>query len=365
MPHIKLEDVEKRFGTIIAITDINLEIAKGEYLAILGPSGSGKTTVVKCLAGIFDPTGGRVTVRGEDITESDIESRNIAYVFQNVALFPHMDVYRNVTYSPWVQGKEEEFIHEKGQEILQLVDLLDMKGFFPDELSGGIAQKVGLARALATGYDILILDEPLSALDARVSLELRYQLRDLIKKLELTAIHITHDQAEALSVADRVCVIKKGKIVECGTPEELYFFPKNLFTAFFVGENNLLEGFILDLDRSHEYITIFLRRGWVVQAKLRDDLEKGDPVVVTARPEILKLSYEEIENSLPGKIVERNFNGSYTRYTVQLETGDLINVDMANSDFNIEEEIFVVFNLNFTLVYPRPLEGVYEEIKLE
>ncbi|MHA2297548.1 MAG: ABC transporter ATP-binding protein [Candidatus Hodarchaeales archaeon] len=361
---IQLKDVEKRFGNIIAISDINLGIDKGEYLAILGPSGSGKTTIVKCLSGIFKPTKGEVIVREEDITDKNIEFRNIAYVFQNVALFPHLNVHRNITYSPWVQGKEEEVIHEKGEEILQLVNLLELKGFFPDELSGGISQKVGLARALATGYDIIILDEPLSALDARVSLDLRYQLRDLIKELGLTAIHITHDQAEALSVADRICIIKKGKIVECGTPEDLYYRPRNLFSAFFVGENNLLEGFILDEEDGT--LAIFLRQGWLIHVRSKEEFIKGDSVVLTARPETLDLSHEEQDNAIPGKIMKKHFNGPYTRYNIELETGDLINVD---STLKVESSdnklVNVIFDRDYTLVYHRPEEGVHDEIKLE
>ncbi|MHA1450401.1 MAG: ABC transporter ATP-binding protein [Candidatus Hodarchaeales archaeon] len=325
MSYIKFENISKRFGSIIAIQDINLEINKGEYIAVLGPSGSGKTTIVKTLSGIFTPTSGRIFARNEELTDKGIETRKISYVFQNVALFPHLDVYKNVTYGPWVQGEEASSIQEKGSAILELVDLLELKGFFPKELSGGISQKVGLARALATGYDILILDEPLSALDARVSINLRYQLRDLVKKLGLTAIHITHDQTEAMSVADRICIIKKGKIVECGTPRELYYFPKKLFTAFFVGENNLLEGFILDMDR--ERVHVFLRRGWVIKGHPQDEIVKGDPIVLTIRPELLELLDEEDDNTIPCKIIEKRFNGPSIRYKVKLETGDTVTVD--------------------------------------
>ena len=250
MPKVELRGVTMRFGKVTAVEDLNLVIEDGEYVAILGPSGCGKTTLAKIISGIWEPTKGEVLIDGRRMNGVAPESRDIGYVFQNIMLFPHLSVRDNASYSPRVKGLTEADQEKIGNEALQLVEMVKDSLKMPKELSGGAQQKVGLARALATKARILIFDEPLSALDARIRVELRYVLRKLVKELGLTALHVTHDQEEAMSVADRIVIMRKGRIVETGTPNELYNHPKELFTANFLGESNFLEG-VIDRTWSH------------------------------------------------------------------------------------------------------------------
>ena len=225
MPTIELKGVSKYYGELAAVDHVDLSIADGEYITILGPSGCGKTTLIRMIAGIITPTEGTVTIGGKDMTGVPIEDRDIGYVFQNIALFPNLNVRDNVSYSPRVKGKEVTEQDSVSHQYLELVKLLDKMEMFPRELCGGEQQKVSLARALATGSKVILLDEPLSALDARVRVDLRYDLRRLVKSLGITTVHVTHDQEEAMSVSDRIVLMKKGAIVEIGTPEQLYTKP--------------------------------------------------------------------------------------------------------------------------------------------
>ncbi|MCK4455665.1 MAG: ABC transporter ATP-binding protein, partial [Thermoplasmata archaeon] len=222
MPRIELRGITKRFGDVVAAKDVNLTIEDKEYVTFLGPSGCGKTTLVKIISGIWEPTEGEVLIDGKRMNEVPVEDRDLGYVFQSIALFPHMTVLSNTVYAPIVKDFPVEERDKIAQEVLDLVDLLDRKKFFPGELSTGAQQKAGLARALASQAKLLILDEPLSALDARVRVDLRYELRRLVKDLGLTAVHVTHDQEEASSVSDRIVVMRAGRIVEIDSPENLY-----------------------------------------------------------------------------------------------------------------------------------------------
>ncbi|MFQ5837915.1 MAG: ABC transporter ATP-binding protein [Thermoplasmata archaeon] len=364
MPLVELLGVTKRFGDIVAVESVDLKISDGEYVTILGPSGCGKTTLIKMIAGIWGPTAGQVLVDGEDVVPVPLEERDLGYVFQNIVLFPHLSVWQNATYGPWVRGRSHEEMKVIGREVLQLVDLLDQTGFFPGELSGGAQQKTALARALANKARLLILDEPLSALDSRVRLELRYQLRALVKDLGLTAIHVTHDQEEALSVADRVVVMRKGRIVEEGGPKQLYEDPRNIFTSNFVGENNFLEGSIAR--RADGWSLVALRNQqylWVPNGQY----SAGQAVVLAWRPEYLDLVSGHAPNALPGTVEAERFLGSELRYVVKLATGDRVSVDMplTHERFKIGEYSTVQFNHEKMLIYPRPYEGLEEALKLE
>ncbi len=364
MPVVELRKVSKHFGPIVAVDDVDLRVGDGEYLAILGPSGCGKTTLIKMIAGIWEPTSGDVLVDGQDVVPVPLEERDLGYVFQNIVLFPHLSVLKNATYGPWVKGVELNEMKALGDEVLQLVDLLDQSGFFPGELSGGAQQKAALARALANKARLLILDEPLSALDSRVRLELRYQLRSLVKDLGLTALHVTHDQEEALSVADRVVVMRRGTIVEQGSPRDLYESPSNIFTSNFVGENNFLEGSIAR--KANDWALVALRNQqylWVRDGRFLT----GQAVVLAWRPEHLDLGTEYSPNGLPGEVETERFMGSELRYVVKLATGDTVSVDvpLTHRRFKIGDYTTVQFNQERMLIYPRPYEGLEEALKLE
>ena len=363
MPRIQAIDVAKRFGRITALDQTTLTIDEGEYLAILGPSGCGKTTLIKVLSGIWQPTEGRILVDGRDVTSQPVEDRDLGYVFQNIVLFPHMDVWHNATYGPWVRDRHREDVDHVGQEVLELVDMLDERGLFPSELSTGSQQKVALARALANHAKVLMLDEPLSGLDARVRLDLRYALRRVVKDLGLTAVHVTHDQEEAMSVADRVIVMRKGKVIESGRPEDLYDHPGGVFTANFIGESNFLEGAIRRIRADWAFVEF--RSGYILRVPA-GDLREGDPVVVAARPEGLGISKEAFGNVIPGRVENRLFLGATQRLQVRLFTYDLVSVDIpASQSLNTVRDVMVSFPEANILVYPRPYEGLQEALKLE
>ena len=363
MPRVEAVGVTKRFGRITALERCDLVIGDGEYVGILGPSGCGKTTLIKILSGLWEPTEGRVLVDGQDVTGVPVEERDLGYVFQNIVLFPHMDVWRNATYGPWVHARPEADVEAVGKEVLELVDMLEERGMFPGELSGGSQQKVALARALANRAKLLILDEPLSALDTRVRLELRYALRRIVKDLGLTAIHVTHDQEEAMSVADRVVVMRKGRIVEAGGPEDLYDRPANLFTANFVGENNFLEGSVKRTVGTWAFVEF--RNGFQLRVP-SPGLMIGDAVVLAVRPEGLALVKDGFGNVLPGRVEGRRFLGATQRILVRLFTDDVVAVDLPSSQsLNTGRDVMVSFNEANILVYPRPFAGLQEALKLE
>jgi ABC-type Fe3+/spermidine/putrescine transport system ATPase subunit len=363
VPRIEAVDLAKRFGRITALEKCNLRIEDGEYVAILGPSGCGKTTLIKVLSGIWEPTEGRVLVDGKDVTNLDVEDRDLGYVFQNIVLFPHMDVWRNATYGPWVHDRPGTAVAQVGKEVLELVEMLGERGVFPSELSTGSQQKVALARALANRARLLMLDEPLSALDTRVRLDLRYALRRIVKDLGLTAIHVTHDQEEAMSVADRVVVMRKGRIVEQGPPESLYNRPQDVFIANFVGESNFLEGAVRRIRADWAFVE--LRSGYVLRVPAKGLME-GDPVVLAARPEWLSITREGFGNVIPGRVENRLFLGPTERLQVRLFTSDLVSVDVLPSQsLNTDRDVMVSFHETNILVYPRPYAGLQEALKLE
>ncbi len=363
MPRIEARDVAKRFGRITALDRTSLTVEDGEYVAILGPSGCGKTTLIKLLSGIWQPTEGHIFVDARDVTTLPVEDRDLGYVFQNIVLFPHMDVWTNATYGPWVHARARQDVDHVGQEVLELVDMLADRGLFPSELSTGSQQKVALARALANRAKLLILDEPLSGLDARVRLDLRYALRRVVKDLGLTAIHVTHDQEEAMSVADRVIVMRKGKVVEAGRPEDLYDHPAGVFTANFIGESNFLEGSVRRIRADWAFVEF--RSGYILRVPAKG-LMQGDPVVVAARPEWLALSTEAFGNVIPGRVESRVFLGATERLQVRLFTYDLVSVDVpASQSLNTARDVMVSFHEANVLVYPRPYEGLQEALKLE
>ena len=363
MPRIEAVDIAKRFGRITALDTTSLTVEDGEYVAILGPSGCGKTTLIKVLSGIWHPTEGRVLVDGRDVTTLPVEDRDLGYVFQNIVLFPHMDVWTNATYGPWVHARDKDDLAHVGKEVLKLVDMLGERGLFPSELSTGSQQKVALARALANRARLLILDEPLSGLDARVRLDLRYALRRVVKDLGLTALHVTHDQDEAMSVADRVVVMRKGKIIEAGRPEELYDHPRGVFTANFIGESNFLEGAVRRIRENWAFVEF--RSGYLLRVPAKG-LRVGDPVVVAARPEWLGITKEGFGNVIPGRVEGRVFLGATQRLEVRLFTADLVSVDVpASQSLNTARDVMVSFREANILVYPRPYEGLQEALKLE
>lgn len=350
-----------RFGDFYAVRDISLDIGNGEYVTILGPSGCGKTTLIKVTSGIWTPTEGKVYVDGKDVTNVPMEDRDVGYVFQNIALFPHMDLKGNVEYSPRVKDQGKERMEEVSEEYLKLVGMFQRAKLLPSELSGGEQQKVAIARALASGSKILMLDEPLSALDARVRVELRYELRRIVKKLGITVLHVTHDQEEAMSVSDRIVLMRYGAIAESGTPLDIYRRPRSIFAANFIGETNLLECTVSDWSKSGK-TRVTLRGGREVKVS-RTDFRTGDAVVVSVRPENVYPG----EGGIRATVRSVVFMGTYWRVRTLAESSDYIEYNVPAEDEipAVGDAVELLFNRDMTVVFRRPDGGIEEEIRLE
>jgi ABC-type Fe3+/spermidine/putrescine transport system ATPase subunit len=368
MPEVKVVNVSKSFGggKIVAVDNVSLQIQDKEYFSFLGPSGCGKTTLLRLIAGLLQPDDGEIYIDGKLVNNVPPEDRDIGFVFQTYALFPHMDVWDNVTYGPRVKAWNEEKSERIGREMLEMVRLYERADAYPDELSGGMMQRVALSRALATGSKLLLLDEPLGALDAKIRLELRNDLRRLVKDLELTAIHVTHDQSEAMAISDRIAVIRKGKILQVGTPQELYMHPQHLFVANFIGESNFLEGHIEEVDKE---TTIELRGEVFVHVSDRT-MKKGERVVLMVRPEtfVLEKGRKKRINALYGRVERLRFEGTNIRYEVRLENEDRIEVSrptLVGEWFNMNDEVTVSFPLDKSYVFTYPSKGLREELAVE
>ncbi len=278
-----------------------------------------------------------------------------------------MNVWENVTYGPRVKAWDKDETVRIGREMLELVRLYDRADATPRELSGGMMQRVALARALAAGSKLLLLDEPLGALDAKIRFELRYELRKLVKDLGLTAIHVTHDQAEAMAISDRIAVMRKGKILQVGTPQELYMNPKHIFVANFIGESNFLEGHVIKVDEKG--CVIELRGGLTLRAS-SGTIKKGERVVLAVRPEtlIVKKGWKRGVNSLRGKIKEIGFEGTNIRYEIRLENGDtlvVIRPTLIGEWFSSGEKVTIKFPIDKSFVFPYPSRGLTEELSSE
>lgn len=369
MPEVELKNVLKTYdkGRITAVDHVNLTIHDKEYLTLLGPSGCGKTTTLRMIAGLQLPDEGEIFIGERQVSNLPPEYRDIGYVFQEYALFPHMDVWNNVTYGPRVKGWDEKKSNKIGREMLELVRLFERTDAVPAELSGGMRQRVALARALASGSKLLLLDEPLGALDARIRTDLRYEIRKLVKDLGLTAIHVTHDQAEAMAISDRIAVMRKGKILQVGTPQELYLNPQHIFVANFVGESNFLEGYVAE--RNGHELTVELRGGISVKS-MNQDHKIGEKVVVGVRPEVLSVTKGKKSgiNFIQGKIEGFRFEGNNVRYEIRLQNDDLVLVvrpALIGEWFSIDEKVSVSFPIEKSFVFSYPERGLRTELALE
>jgi ABC-type Fe3+/spermidine/putrescine transport system ATPase subunit len=367
MPDVRIINVTKKFGKIVAVDNVSLHTYDKEYFSLLGPSGCGKTTLLRLVAGLIQPDEGEIYIGDRLVNDVPPEDRDIGFVFQTFALFPHMNAWNNVTYSPKVKGFDMKKAETIGNEVLEMVKLHKRLDAFPNELSGGMMQRIAVARALAAGAKLLLLDEPLGQLDAKVRNELRYEIRKMAKDLELTAIHVTHDQSEAMAISDRIAVMKKGKILQVGTPQELYMNPKSIFVAHFIGESNFLEGYISSV--SNEGVAIELRSGIKVQATNKN-IKKGEKVVLAIRPEafIIEKGVKKGKNSVLGVIERVTFEGTNIRYEVRLENQDLVVVvkpSLIGEWFNISEKVTLTFPPEKAHVFTYPEVGLREETSVE
>jgi ABC-type Fe3+/spermidine/putrescine transport system ATPase subunit len=367
MPDVRVENVTKRFGKLVAVNNVSLHIHDKEYFALLGPSGCGKTTLLRLIAGLIQPDKGKIYIGDRMVNDVPPEDRDIGFVFQTFALFPHMNAWNNVIYGPRVKGFDMKKAGTIGHEVLEMVRLHERLDAFPNELSGGMMQRIAVARALAAGAKLLLLDEPLGQLDAKVRNELRYEIRRMNKDLGLTAIHVTHDQSEAMAISDRIAVMKKGAIKQVGTPSELYMAPENIFVANFIGESNFLEGYAKYV--SGPKTTIELRGGTEVHVA-SNSVKNGERVVLAIRPEtfIAKKGTRKDENSMTGIVERVTFEGTNIRYEVRLENQDLIVMvkpSVIGEWLNMDEKVTVSFPPEKAHLFRYPETGLKEEMAVE
>ena len=322
-PLVSFTQVRKSYdGQVLVVKDLNLDIARGEFLTLLGPSGSGKTTSLMMLAGFEAPTHGRITLQGRDITALPPYKRGIGMVFQSYALFPHMTVADNVAYPLRARNLAEADITRKVAAALDMVKLGAFGGRMPAQLSGGQQQRVALARALVFEPELILLDEPLGALDKQLRERMQYELKQLHERLGVTMVYVTHDQEEALTMSDRIAVFDQGQIQQLAAPAELYERPANAFVAGFVGENNALEGVVTG--RAGDTVTVSLGKGIEVVAHAVDALAPGDEAVLSLRPERISVAPQDAENRQVLEVERLVYLGEATRIVFSLGGQELV-----------------------------------------
>ena len=326
MAFLELIEVVKKFGRHTAVEGFSLAAEEGELISFLGGSGCGKTTTLRMIAGFEVPTGGRILIRGTDVVSVAPYRRGVGMVFQNYALFPNMTVARNIGFGLKVAGRPPGEISRRVTEMLELIHMTEFGDRYPHQMSGGQQQRVALARALAIRPSVLLLDEPLSALDAKIRLRLRAEIRSIQRSLGITTIYVTHDQEEALSISDRIAVMKDGRIEQVGTPFEIYNHPVTAFVASFIGSSNALRAIAADPARGTAVVD-----GQEISAARPFSVRSGEPVGLQIRPEAISLSNgTSTHNHLRGTLVNVVFLGSIVRLVVSTGTSELI-MDMFNN----------------------------------
>lgn len=377
IPTIELKNITKTFeeGRVLAVDDISLELNDGDYVFLLGPSGCGKTTTLRMIAGLEIPTKGKVLIDGKDVEGRPPEDRDMGFIFQHFEIFEHMTVWKNVTFGLEMRGFNDDYIIKKAEEVLKLVDLLKYADEYPSIFGDPGLQKLGIARAIATGAKILIMDEPLGSLDPKVSKVFRHELRNLIKDLGLTAIQVTHNQEQAMAVADKIIVMRAGRILQMGSPYELYENPKSIFVANFLGETNFLQGFVLKLFEN-KGMKIWLRLGGpnLICNNFNNNFKLDDNIIIAFRCEDIYLfqkdycfdesSYDWSEMQFfSAKLEASRFIGATKRFYLSLDSGDkFISIKPGNfeENFNIGDELLIGIHKDDIHVFNAPKDILHE-----
>lgn len=334
---LQLKQINKYFGQSHVIKDVNIDFEKGHFVTFLGPSGCGKTTLLRMVAGFYEPDDGEILLNGKRIERIPPYSRNTAMVFQEYALFPHMNVFDNVSYGLRVKNRPKEEIERRVKEALDLMQLKGMEDRFPNQMSGGQQQRVAVARALVMNPEVLLLDEPLSNLDAKLRESVRVELRDIQKKMGLSTIYVTHDQSEALSMSDMIVVLKGGVVHQTGSPQEIYFEPKTPFVADFIGTTNLLS--VKGLGEN----TVSYGNDRIPTTK---SVNAGQEYCLSIRPECLQLVKEAVDGQVNVKVTIQNkmFLGEKIRYFVNDSLGKEWIIDIYDPGRTIlEGEAYAAF----------------------
>jgi len=319
---VVFEQVTKAFGLVVAVKEVSFAIEPGQLVTLLGPSGCGKTTTLRMIAGLEMATGGRILIGDQDVTQLPATDRDVSMVFQSYALFPHMTVAENVAYGLTMSGFPKKEVRERAEEGLKLVGLGGYGKRLPSELSGGQQQRVAVARALVLEPAVLLFDEPLSNLDAKLRRRVREDIRELQQKLGLTSVYVTHDQEEALAVSDRIIVMRNAEIAQEGSPRDLYEAPADNFVADFIGDANLVDGEIESLEGTEALVRI----GTAERRLPARGLGPG-PVKVAIRPEAIRIARNGSIGALEAEVLKATYLGSHMEYTLATPLGELFAID--------------------------------------
>ncbi|MHA2357300.1 MAG: ABC transporter ATP-binding protein [Candidatus Heimdallarchaeaceae archaeon] len=367
MTEIRFNHVTKIFGKRVeAVKDLSFIIEDGEYISLIGPSGCGKTTTLRLLAGTIQPTRGQILFDDIAMENVSIQERQVGFVFQHFAIFPHMTAWENVAYSPTVRGKPRKEIEELVEKALKAVQLSDKAELYPSSLSAPDWQRTALARVLASEARILLLDEPLGALDQKIREEFQVFLRNLVKKEKLTALHVTHDQSEAMVISDRIAVMNKGELIQIGSPSDLLFVPNHIFTSFFVGESDFLDGIVID-DTTK---TAKVRIGDSTIEVNNMGIEKGKRVSIAVRREffrIFKPESNDVEHYLLGTIIQDQFLGLLRRVRIKLDNQQIIEAKIHAKHpihFEENESVHIVIDPNDARSFDYPDEGILTALEM-
>jgi spermidine/putrescine transport system ATP-binding protein len=318
---LELRDVSKTFGDVRAVDDLSLQVRKGEFLSLLGPSGCGKTTTLRIVAGFEKPSAGEVYLQGHRLGSTPPYKRHVNTVFQQYVLFPHMTVYQNIAFGLHMKGLPKDDIRSRVTGMLKIVELSGHEARYPRQLSGGEQQRVGLARALVNEPVVLLLDEPLGALDLKVRKRMQLELKRIHREVGITFLYVTHDQEEALVLSDRIAVMNRGRLEQLDSVENIYLRPRSKYVSDFIGEVNLFTGTLVS--GATDGKIILTSEGDILSVDINDHLATGAAVEVAVRPEKIRLSTEPAqgENTFSGVVVDHAFLGPVTKYFVQLDSG--------------------------------------------
>ena len=331
---VSLRNVEKWYGNNHVVKDMNLEIEEGEFLTLLGPSGCGKTTTLRMIAGFEDATEGSIEVQGVRVEEKEPFQRDVNTVFQNYSLFPHMTVYDNVAYGPTIRKMPKDEIRRRVTEMLELVQMANYEKRKPEALSGGQKQRIAIARALINNPRVLLLDEPLGALDLKLRKQMQIELKRLQKKLGITFVYVTHDQEEAMTMSDRIAVMRDGVILQMGAPMEIYERPATRFVADFIGESNVLEGRVTGVKEG--VLSVETPAGGV--RCWGQGFGVGDAQCVAIRPEYLRISREPVDGfSLPATVKDFIYMGALIKTSLDLKNGQEVKLSRLEADSSLRE----------------------------
>ena len=343
---VTVRDVVKYYGDFLAADHLNLKIREGEFFTLLGPSGCGKTTLLRMIAGFNSIEGGEILFDEKVVNNMPAHKRDIGMVFQNYAIFPHLTVYENVAYGLKARNVKDKEMQTRVEEALELVQISQLRDRKPNELSGGQQQRVALARAFVIEPTVLLMDEPLSNLDAKLRVQMRTVIKKLQRRLGITTIYVTHDQEEALSISDRIAVMKEGRIMQVGTPTEIYIHPADAFVSNFIGVSNFLD---CDVQKGTVKVSNY-------SFNMKQDLSYTGKATLSIRPEFMYVA-DQADEGLSGEIVISTFLGDFVQHEVKLETGDVVQVNDYTKDGGkvreTGEKVIVSVNPEYAMLFDK------------